>query len=165
MKKTLASLESILRKQRVAVGGVYVLDDLHTKPLARMIQGKQRQGERFPEAVLESVSFYARRHVPEDADGMQDLLTAAAQWWGAEAGPTPSADEVAERRRRVESKIHDLFEARYAGAYEGDWLDVDTNTYDLDPVEYLEAIAAHFGVELPPYGSNRELIDFVVSRL
>ncbi len=71
----------------------------------------------------------------------------------------------ASRRGDLSALVNGNRDRRHdGGAFEGDWLDIDTNNYDLDPVHYLEEVADAFGIQLPPYSDNRKLVEYVLAR-
>lgn len=169
-ERNLADLEDVLRTTRILVDGIHVVSD--PSKLARMIEGKLGQGETVEEATVSSINFYAsyscRKQITPQTAGVAELMRHVERWWNT-APPIDdfsrlTSEEQQQRRDRVTTVVKKLFERGYAGSYEGDWLDVDTSGFDLDPVGYLEQIASAFAVALPPYGTNREIIEFVVVR-
>jgi hypothetical protein len=164
--RNIAELEDLLRTHSaIDVDGRRVGADWHKA--ARMIAGRLEQGEVLIDAVVETINFYdhnRRGGVTRQTPGVASLVEVTTRWWAAPA-PLPLSEVEREKRRaEVTASVQEIFESTYAGAYKGSWLDVDTNGFDLDPVAYLQAIADRFDVRLPPYGTNREIIEFVLAR-
>jgi len=162
-----ADLEDFLRGHygKVRFNDRQVIDDIRIPKIVRMIGGKLEQGERLSEAVISTVNFYSSQfHVNDTSPGVPELIERVRAWWETPVAASFTPEEQAKRRESVTKRVKAIFLKVYGGSFDGDWLDVDTNGFDLDPVGYLETVADEFGVPLPPYGSNREVIEFVLAR-
>lgn len=136
-----------------------------------MIAARVDDGEPVASAVLATVDFYSERTraraVTAETQGIADVVAAVEAW---RALPAEGADpNAAQRRARASSELRAVFRAASGGAYRAladsdAWLEVDTSAFDLDPADYLERVAARFGVATPPYGTNAEILEFVLAR-
>lgn len=162
MARDVVELEALLRGHRadVTVDDVLVIDDRDVPRIAHAIDGKLEQMS-VAEAVISSINFYsAPRRVAADHPGAAALIAEVDAWVqrGA-AGRDPEA-----HRPAALAAIRSIFEAIYGTAHGDAWIDVDTTDFMLDPAGYLETVADHFGIAMPPYGTNREVVAYVLAR-
>lgn len=163
MARDVAVLEALLRtyRPRIAVDGVDVIAERDVPAVAVRID-EQLEQVAVAESVVRTINFYRVGGRVDAAHPGVAALIAEVEAWAQQAavGRDPET-----QRGEVTAAIRRIFEAHYGAAHGDAWIDVDTTDFMLDPAVFLETVADHFGIAMPPYGTNRDVIAFVLARI
>ncbi len=166
MGGNIVELVRIVKNTRISLEGIYLIDATHHKKIAKMISGRLKAGESIYRVVPETINFYSSHHkaVNENHPEVDQLIKAIKRWQLGDQAP-PAKVPIQATAEEVETIVQEFFENQYGTEFGENWRQIDTNDFDLDPVHFLEGLAQHFQIDLPPYGTNQSIINFIKGEL